>query len=300
MWVFYIYISMIEELLRNKYGECLEELDIYENKTSLILSRIIVKKECRKLQRNEDGVGTSIMKELVTYADNNNQIIALTPSSDFGGNKNRLIQFYKRFGFKHNKGVHKSFQFRDSMIRYPKLSENMKPLIKKLLRERLDKTITCKKCGWHWKESESEPKDLYVCHECGYDNSKKTKLNEMLMTQDDLDVKSVADFVNFAKDFLDINDDIKIELAFKRTPDLKTTAYYSLDGSIKIYAKNRAIIDVCRSIAHELVHHKQNLENRLTNAVNDGEDGSPIENEANAVAGKIVRRYGKLKPEIYI
>jgi hypothetical protein len=176
---------------------------------------------------------------------------------------------------------------------------NTKSLIKKMLRENLDKTITCKKCGWHWKESESDPKDLYVCHECGYDNSQKGKLNEMLMTQDELDVKAVADFVNFAKDFLDIHDDIKVELAFERTPDLKTTAYYSLDGLIKIYSKNRAIIDICRSIAHELVHHKQNLEDRLVDAVKDGEDGSPIENEANAVAGVIIRKYGKLHPELY-
>lgn len=127
----------------------------------------------------------------------------------------------------------------------------------------------------------------------------KQLLRERLLTKEDIDVKAVADFVNFAKEFLGITDDIKVALAFERTPDLTTTAYYNLDGFMVIYAKNRAIIDVCRSIAHELVHHKQNLEGRLTNAQSDGEDGSPIENEANSLAGVMIRKYGKLHPEIY-
>ena len=176
----------------------------------------------------------------------------------------------------------------------------MKPIIKQLLREALDKTITCTKCGWHWKESESDKKDLYVCHKCGHDNTpKKESLNERLLTREDVDIRDVADFVNFAKEYLGITDDIKVSLAFERTPELKTTAYYNLDGHLCVYAKNRAIIDVCRSIAHELVHHLQNIQGRLLNAVKDGEDGSPIENEANAVAGIIIRKYGKLHPEIY-
>jgi hypothetical protein len=242
---------MIENILREKYDEYLDGLDIYENRTSLILSRIVIKKEFRS-----SGVGSKIMEDLIKYADQNKQIVALTPASDFGGNKNRLIQFYKRFGFKHNKGVHKSYEFRDSMIRYPKLNETMKPIIKHLLREGL-------------------------------------------MSQEDSVVRQVADFVNFAKEYLAIEDDIKIKLAFERTPDIKTTAYYDLGGLIVVYAKNRAIIDVCRSIAHELVHHKQMLDGRLLDAVKDGEDGSPIENEANAVAGVIIRKYGKLHPELY-
>jgi hypothetical protein len=242
---------MIENILREKYGEYLDGLDIYENRTSLILSRIVIKKEFR-----DSGMGTKIMEDLIKYADQNKQIVALTPASDFGGNKNRLIQFYKRFGFKPNKGVHKSYEFRDSMIRYPKLNETMKPIIKHLLREGL-------------------------------------------MSQEDTVVRQVADFVNFAKEYLGIKDDIQIKLAFERTPDLKTTAYYSLDGLVVVYVKDRAIIDVCRSIAHELVHHLQNLEGRLLDAMKDGEDGSPIENEANAVAGVIIRKYGKLHPELY-
>ena len=188
---------------------------------------------------------------------------------------------------------------------------NMKSSIKNILRETSDKTITCNNCGWSWKESQSDSSDLYVCHKCGHDNTKdklsesnksniKTLLRERLLTQDELDIRQVADFVNFAKEFLGIDDDVKVELAFERTPDIKTTAYYRLDGLIKIYSKNRAIIDICRTIAHELVHHKQNLEDRLIDAVQDGEDGSPIENEANAIAGVIIRKWGKAHPEIYL
>ncbi len=128
----------------------------------------------------------------------------------------------------------------------------------------------------------------------------KQLLRERLLTKQDMDIRTVSDFINFAKEYLNITDDIGVELAFERTPDLTTTAYYDLNGMIKVYVKDRAIIDVCRSIGHELVHHKQNLEDRLIDAAKDGEDGSPIENEANAVAGIIIRKYGKLHPEIYL
>lgn len=115
-----------------------------------------------------------------------------------------------------------------------------------------------------------------------------------------MDIREVADFVNFAKEYLDIDDDIKIELAFERTPDIKTTAYYRNDEKrLKVYVKNRAIVDVCRSIAHELVHHKQNLDGRFENEIDPGADGSIFENEANAIAGVIIRKYGKLNPSIY-
>lgn len=46
----------------------------------------------------------------------------------------------------------------------------MKTLIKQLLKEAIDKIITCKKCGWKWKRSESGP-DMYFCHKCGHDNT---------------------------------------------------------------------------------------------------------------------------------
>jgi DNA-directed RNA polymerase subunit RPC12/RpoP len=94
----------------------------------------------------------------------------------------------------------------------------MKLLIKTLLREAIDKTIECKKCGWSWKESESSKNDLYVCHKCGHDNKPKT-LNESLIKNNESDAKKIADFVNFSKKFLKIDDDVKVALAFELTPD---------------------------------------------------------------------------------
>ena len=103
---------MIEDVLLSRYEKCLKELDIYENNTSLILSRIIINEECRN-----EGVGTKVMKDLIDYADSNGQIVTLTPSRDFGSSVNRLTQFYKRFDFKMNKGSNKNFEFKDTMIR---------------------------------------------------------------------------------------------------------------------------------------------------------------------------------------
>lgn len=175
-----------------------------------------------------------------------------------------------------------------------------KSIIKRILREALDKTITCSKCGWEWKLKDGGD-DPYVCHKCHPKKiPKKETLNERLLTKKEKDVKVMSDFVNFAKKEIGIDDGVKVLLAYERTPDITTTAYYNLEGFVKIYVKDRAIIDVCRSIAHELVHHKQNIDGRLKDSIKDGEDGSEIENEANAVAGVLIRKWGKMYPELYV
>jgi len=115
------YSEKIQDTLRNKYSEYLKALDIYETNSSLILTRIELKKEYRG-----KGIGRRIMEDLVKYADSNGQIIALTPSPDFAGDNvnkgeyvNFLTKFYKKFGFKMNKGVNKNFLFKDTMLREP-------------------------------------------------------------------------------------------------------------------------------------------------------------------------------------
>ncbi len=63
------------------------------------------------------GAGTAAMRALLAYADVTGQHVALTPSGDFGGNKSRLLKFYKSFGFVENKGRNRAFTTSESMYR---------------------------------------------------------------------------------------------------------------------------------------------------------------------------------------
>ena len=109
----------------------------------------------------------------------------------------------------------------------------------------------------------------------------------------------IDDFVDFTKGELGLDDDFSVELE-DDGDKLETLASYDIkDNKVKVLSKNRALPDIIRSIAHELVHHKQNQEGELSGDKEEGDDGSPQENEANARAGKIVRRFGKKYPEIY-
>ncbi len=65
------------------------------------------------------GVGSKAMKEILDYADAANKTVILTPSSDFGGNKRRLVDFYKRHGFVENKGRNKDYEISETMYRSP-------------------------------------------------------------------------------------------------------------------------------------------------------------------------------------
>lgn len=70
---------------------------------------------------------------------------------------------------------------------------------------------------------------------------------------------------------------------------------FSNDG-IQVVTKDRHPVDVMRTVAHELVHHKQ----RLAGQQMDGADGSDTENQANAIAGVILRKFGKSHPECFV
>ena len=105
----------------------------------------------------------------------------------------------------------------------------------------------------------------------------------------------LEDFIDFASNHLELKDTPKIMLVQVRDGDMTTANYCPDSKTMKIYAKNRALFDIARSIAHELVHHMQNEKGQTL----DGTTGSDCENEANAVAGKIIRMYGEKNPDFY-
>lgn len=71
--------------------------------------------------------------------------------------------------------------------------------------------------------------------------------------------------------------------------------YIPSEEKILVVVHNRNMADILRTLAHELVHHMQNLKGDELN----GDDGSEIENEANAQAGVIMRKFGRENPEIF-
>lgn len=60
---------------------------------------------------------------------------------------------------------------------------------------------------------------------------------------------------------------------------------------------NRHPMDILRTLAHEFVHYKQYMEKGTHHR--SSHVGSPDENQANAKAGELMRKYGQLHPELF-
>lgn len=71
--------------------------------------------------------------------------------------------------------------------------------------------------------------------------------------------------------------------------------YNPADGTIQLALKDRHPADVLRTLAHELVHFKQDQQGELDEQ--SGATGSDEENEANTKAGIIMRHFNKQFPQ---
>jgi hypothetical protein len=67
------------------------------------------------------------------------------------------------------------------------------------------------------------------------------------------------------------------------------------DDFLAVALKNRHPVDILRTVAHELVHFKQNINGELN--PESGATGSPQENQAHELAGIIMRHFNKRYPE---
>ena len=112
--------------------------------------------------------------------------------------------------------------------------------------------------------------------------------------------KILLAFIEFAAKHLELNSLPKFDFKFdtKRSVENKSFGGYGSEH-ITITVVNRHIMDVCRTLAHELVHYKQDLNGDLDGPGNPGATGSPQENEANAQAAVIMRNWGKKHPELF-
>lgn len=106
-------------------------------------------------------------------------------------------------------------------------------------------------------------------------------------------------FSKFVVDKLKIKSPLNIMLTQDKSGHgIKTLAHFdNTKGNCCVYTKGRNLADIFRSIAHELVHKSQFENDKIKEPVQD--IGGPVEDEANAVAGQIVKEFGYKNPEIF-
>ena len=126
----------------------------------------------------------------------------------------------------------------------------------------------------------------------------KNKLDE---TSDDIDLSSEVDkFAEWASNILNIQNPVKIELSMN-TEEAQTnhhTGGHTMGSdTIWVYAKNRNLVDMLRTVFHELVHVRQGELDMID--AGDSYPGSPIEAMADMLAGKYIKIYGEKNNHIF-
>ncbi len=123
------------------------------------------------------------------------------------------------------------------------------------------------------KESFEIPQPVVI--ECDYSDDAKMHVN---------------DFAVFCQKQLGLPTLPTIKIVAIREGGMTTGAFNTVTDEILVYGNKRALVDVLRTLAHELTHYLQRIEKRIKSSKRDWE----IEGEADAQAGKLVYTYAHM------
>ena len=126
----------------------------------------------------------------------------------------------------------------------------------------------------------------------------KNKLDE---TSNDTDLASeVEKFVDWTANKLNLKKVPKVELSMdseEAQTNHHTGGHVPGEDSVWVYAKNRNLVDILRTVFHELVHVRQHELGMIKPG--DSYPGSPIEAMADMLAGKYIKIYGEKNHHIF-
>ena len=124
--------------------------------------------------------------------------------------------------------------------------------------------------------------------DCGMFNISQSFVAEGISKQDF--EKIVHNFLPFVKRELNIKELPKIHFVDDPRFAKRIAAFGQIkDNRIVIDIKDRQTMDILRTLAHELTHYRQHKRG----VTGSGHAGTPTENEANKLAGTIVRKFGE-------
>jgi Zn-dependent peptidase ImmA (M78 family) len=133
-----------------------------------------------------------------------------------------------------------------------------------------------------------------------FEKVNKINLNENILSVDDKN-KLIKEFIDYVDKEIGLNGNrptILITYEKGVAKEWKSFGgYIPNQKTIKIVCANRNLADICRTLGHELIHYKQDIDGKLNQ--DSGKTGSDCENEANSLAGVLMRNFGKINPEIF-
>jgi len=111
----------------------------------------------------------------------------------------------------------------------------------------------------------------------------------------------VKDFCQFCKSKLGINEMPSIKLVARKTDGMSTGSYVPTMNRVNVLVAHRALLDVLRSIAHELVHRLQDETGSLKDIGPQGNRGESdksdigtwFEDEAHAKGGALIKEFSR-------
>ncbi len=110
-------------------------------------------------------------------------------------------------------------------------------------------------------------------------------------------IQMFKDFLPLAQSILEIDSlpDMRFEAEINTGHQPSFGMYVNGDNILYVALKNRHPVDILRTVAHELVHYRQDIRGELNDQ--SGETGSPEENQAHELAGVIMRHFNKKYPQ---
>jgi hypothetical protein len=112
--------------------------------------------------------------------------------------------------------------------------------------------------------------------------------------------EKISPFIEFVRHRINLQSHPRIRMVQSIQHDggqASFATYSPHDNVILVVYKDRHIMDILRSLAHEMIHARQNEKHALD--AHSGRTGSPQENQANAWAGVLMRDWARQNPDLF-
>ena len=151
--------------------------------------------------------------------------------------------------------------------------------------------------GRAWAQGQRSTAQDYAINNLSYDIDHYNTPENLTESQPAGDV--LAGFLRFACRHLKLKRLPPIEFFANLTPEAHPTfGHFDTEtDQIHIGVAGRHPLDIMRTLAHELIHYKQRLNNQLNQL--SGHTGSGAENQANAQAGIMMRQFADQNPDYF-